>query len=71
MPQTCEPACCSPAVRRSGGPSRVTETLSLFVYNEGFQYFRMGSAASAGLLMVLAALLASLIALRVIRRESL
>jgi multiple sugar transport system permease protein len=54
-----------------GGPSRLTETVSLFVYNEGFQYFRMGSAASAGLLMVLAALLASLIALRVIRRESL
>jgi multiple sugar transport system permease protein len=54
-----------------GGPSRLTETVSLFVYNEGFQYFRMGSAAAAGLLMVLAALLASLIALRVIRRESL
>ena len=45
-----------------GGPSRLTETVSLFVYNEGFQYFRMGSAAAAGLLMVLAALLVSLIA---------
>jgi len=54
-----------------GGPSRLTETVALFVYNEGFQYFRMGSAASAGLLMVLAALLASLLALRVIRHESL
>ena len=54
-----------------GGPSRLTETVSLFVYNEGFQYFRMGPAAAAGLLMVLAALIGSLIALRVIRHESL
>jgi multiple sugar transport system permease protein len=54
-----------------GGPSRLTETVSLFVYNEGFQYFRMGSASAAGLLMVLAALLASLVAVRVIRHESL
>jgi multiple sugar transport system permease protein len=54
-----------------GGPNRITETVALFVYNEGFQYFRMGSAAAAGVLMVLAALLLSLIAIRVIRRESL
>jgi multiple sugar transport system permease protein len=52
-----------------GGPSRVTETLSLFVYNEGFQYFRMGAAAAAGVLMVLLALLGSLLAVRVIRHE--
>jgi multiple sugar transport system permease protein len=54
-----------------GGPSRLTETVSLFVYNEGFQYFRMGTAAAAGLLMVLAALLGSLLAIRVIRHDSL
>jgi len=52
-----------------GGPSRVTETLSLFVYNEGFQFFRMGAAAAAGVLMVVVALLASLLAVRVIRHE--
>jgi multiple sugar transport system permease protein len=52
-----------------GGPSRVTETLSLFVYNEGFQFFRMGAAAAAGVLMVAVALLASLLAVRVIRHE--
>jgi multiple sugar transport system permease protein len=52
-----------------GGPSRVTETVSLFVYNEGFQYFRMGAASAAGLLMVLTALLLSLVAVRVIRRD--
>lgn len=54
-----------------GGPSRLTETLALFIYNEGFQYFRMGAAAAAGVLMVVAALLLSLVAIRVIRRESL
>lgn len=54
-----------------GGPSRLTETVALFVYNEGFQYFRMGSAAAAGLLMVGTALLLSLAAIRIIRRESL
>ena len=43
--------------------------MSLFVYNEGFQYFRMGAASAAGLLMVLAALVLSLIAVRVIRRD--
>jgi len=52
-----------------GGPSRITETLSLFVYNEGFQYFRMGAAAAAGVLMVMVALLGSLLAVRVIRHE--
>lgn len=52
-----------------GGPSRMTETIALWVYNEGFQYFRMGTAAAAGLLMVTVALLVSLIAIKVIRRE--
>ena len=53
-----------------GGPSRATETLALFVYNEGFQYFRMGAASAAGLLMVAAALLLTLLAFRVVRRET-
>jgi multiple sugar transport system permease protein len=53
-----------------GGPSRITETVALWVYNEGFQYFRMGTAAAAGLLMVSAALALALVAIKVIRRET-
>jgi len=35
-----------------GGPARVTETLAVYVYNEAFQYFRMGSAAAVGTIMI-------------------
>lgn len=52
-----------------GGPARATETLALYVYQEAFQYFRIGSAAAAGLLMVGAALVASGAALCGARRR--
>src|SRR5262249_23754687 len=47
-------------VLTGGGPGRTTEPLSLLMYNQAFQYFRMGPAASIaivvfGLNLVLAA----------------
>ncbi|MCZ8311373.1 MAG: sugar ABC transporter permease [Magnetospirillum sp.] len=35
-----------------GGPSRATQTLSMFVYEEAFQFFRMGYASAVGVLML-------------------
>ncbi len=42
-----------------GGPAGATQTLALYVYNEAFQYFRMGTAAAVGMLMIGAALVGS------------
>lgn len=42
-----------------GGPAGATETLSLYVYHQAFQFFRMGTAAAAGLIMIVVAVLAS------------
>ncbi len=52
-----------------GGPSRSTETLALYVYNEAFQYFRMGTAAAAGSLMVAAAFVFAIAAIGLARRD--
>lgn len=52
-----------------GGPSRTTETLSVYVYNEGFQYFRMGSAAAAGTLMVTGAFVLAVLSVAFFRRR--
>jgi multiple sugar transport system permease protein len=42
-----------------GGPARATQTLSLLIYDEAFQFFRFGYASAIGmLLMVLCAVLA-------------
>ena len=52
-----------------GGPARATETLAVYVYNEAFQYFRMGVASAVGTLMVGLALLVSLLAVALARRD--
>ena len=35
-----------------GGPARATQTLSLLVYEEAFQYFRLGIASTIGILLL-------------------
>jgi multiple sugar transport system permease protein len=35
-----------------GGPARATQTLSLLVYEEAFQFFRLGYASAIGVLML-------------------
>lgn len=52
-----------------GGPARATETLSLFVYNESFRFFRMGTASAVGTMMIVVAAVACLIAMRSIKKE--
>lgn len=45
-----------------GGPSRATETLAIYLYNEAFEFFRMGPATAVGVIMILvAALVASIL----------
>lgn len=42
-----------------GGPARATETLALYIYDEAFQFFRIGTAAAAGVVMLGATMLAA------------
>jgi multiple sugar transport system permease protein len=52
-----------------GGPAKATETLGIRAYNEAFGYFYMGRAAVIGVLMLVMALLAVLLARRALRKE--
>ena len=52
-----------------GGPAKATETLGIRAYNEAFGYFYMGRAAVIGVLMLLLALGAVLLARRALRKE--
>ncbi len=42
-----------------GGPNNATELISIFLYNEGFRYWRFGSASAVAVIMVLITLLIS------------
>ncbi|MEN3010638.1 MAG: sugar ABC transporter permease [Candidatus Bipolaricaulaceae bacterium] len=44
-----------------GGPGHATETISLYIYREGFRYFNLGYAGAASLVMVLLVLGLSLL----------
>ena len=52
----------------AGGPSRATQTLSLLVYEEAFQFFRFGPAAAIGMLLLVVCATLSLAAMRWGRR---
>ncbi len=54
-----------------GGPARATETLALHVYDEAFQFFRMGSATAVGVVMVVLALIASSVCIAIAGRQRL
>jgi multiple sugar transport system permease protein len=47
-----------------GGPSRATQTLSLLVYEEAFQFFRFGQAAAIGVLLLVACAALSWLSMR-------
>ena len=53
----------------AGGPARATETVSLFVYRNGFQLFNLGYASAASYLMILGMLIMAVVVTRLIRRE--
>jgi multiple sugar transport system permease protein len=47
-----------------GGPGNATETTSLFVYREAFQYFNLGRSSAASMITLLAVILMSIFYLR-------
>ncbi|MBB4301079.1 multiple sugar transport system permease protein [Rhodobium orientis] len=54
-----------------GGPGQATETLSMYVYRLGFQFFDVGMASAAAVIMiVIAGALAALYAVRIMKGES-
>jgi multiple sugar transport system permease protein len=57
-----------PYVMTQGGPLKATETLVLFMYEEGFRWWRLGVAASIAFLLFLIILVWTAIQLRLERR---
>jgi ABC-type sugar transport system permease subunit len=56
-------------VMTKGGPSDVTTTIALLVYNYGFNYFRMGEAAAMSVFMFVVIIILTLIQIRGVRAE--
>ncbi len=54
-----------------GGPGNATETLSFYIYRQGFSYFNMGIAATASIITLLIVILISIIYIKnVLQGES-
>ena len=53
----------------AGGPARVTETVSIYVYRYGFQSFNLGVAAASSFIMLLIMLAIAGLLARAIRGE--
>src|SRR5262249_18782633 len=51
-------------VTTGGGPSRATQTLSLLIYEEAFQFFRLGNAAAIGVILLAACAILSFLSMR-------
>jgi multiple sugar transport system permease protein len=56
-------------VMTKGGPSDVTSTIALLIYNYGFNYFKMGEAASMSVFMFVVIIIFTFIQIRSIRAE--
>ena len=56
-------------VMTKGGPSNVTTTVALLVYNYGFNYFRMGVAAAMSVVMFAFIIIITIVQLRSMRTE--
>jgi ABC-type sugar transport system permease subunit len=52
-----------------GGPDGATRVLSLFIYQTGFQFFKMGLATAASIFLLLGTMVFTLIQLRLFREE--
>jgi multiple sugar transport system permease protein len=57
------------AVLTGGGPGRATETLPMLLYNEAFNYSRMGSATAIGVLGLIVCTLIVLVFMPVVKKE--
>ena len=60
-----------PYVMTQGGPLKSTTTLVLFMYEEGFRWWRLGNAAAIAMVLFLLTLAATLLQLRFRRKASL
>jgi multiple sugar transport system permease protein len=58
-----------PYVMTQGGPLGATRSLVLFMYEEGFRWWRMGMASAVAVLLLVITLAGTLIQLRWVRRE--
>jgi multiple sugar transport system permease protein len=59
-----------PYVMTQGGPLGATRSLVLFMYEEGFRWWRMGMASAVAVLLLLITLVGTLVQLRWVRRET-
>ncbi len=59
-----------PYVMTQGGPLGATRSLVLFMYEEGFRWWRMGMASAVAVLLLVITLIGTLIQLRLDRREA-
>ncbi|MFH1844280.1 MAG: sugar ABC transporter permease [bacterium] len=59
-----------PYVMTQGGPLGATRSLMLFMYEEGFRWWRMGMASAVAVLLLLITLIGTLVQLRWVRRET-
>ncbi len=56
-------------IMTKGGPSNVTTTIALLVYNYGFNYFKMGVAAAMSVIMFIFIIIITVIQIRLARSE--
>lgn len=59
-----------PYVMTQGGPLGATRSLVLFMYEEGFRWWRMGMASAVAVVLLLITLVGTLVQLRWIRRDT-
>ena len=59
-----------PYVMTAGGPLRATTSLVLFMYEEGFRWWRMGMAAAIAFVLFAIILIWTLLQLRVQRERA-
>ena len=56
-------------IMTKGGPSNVTTTVALLVYKYGFEYFKMGMAATMSVIMFVVIILITIVQIRSVRSE--
>ncbi len=58
-----------PQLLTGGGPNRSTQPISLYIYEQAFSNFNFGYASALGVIFLILTLLASMLTLKVTRRE--
>ncbi|TME80615.1 MAG: sugar ABC transporter permease [Chloroflexi bacterium] len=56
-------------VLTGGGPNNASQTLSVFIYQTAFQFFRVGYASAASMVLLLIMIVVTLVNLRIFRSE--